>query len=290
MNRRELLRRGLLSAAGFALPAALFQSTAWSADDPFDLVIANGTLVDGTGEKRFVADLGLRAGRIAKIGKLAGVDAKQTVDATGRIVSPGFIDIHTHSDRTLLNDPKAESGVRQGATTHVVGNCGASPAPLSQPGQVAGRTLQSYGDFLDGVRESGVSINVCGLVGHNTVREAVMGMQNRQPTEVELRKMRDLVDDAMKSGAVGLSTGLVSPPGSWSKTSEIVELARVAGRRGGMYASHMRGEASTLVDSVREALTIGREGLLPVEISHHKAAGRENWGKTRQTLPMIEAA
>jgi len=157
-------------------------------------------------------------------------------------------------------------------------------------GEVAGKPLQSYGDFLQLVRDSGVSINVCGLVGHNTIREAVMGMQNRQPTEVEMRKMRDLVDEAMRSGAVGLSTGLVSPPGSWSQTAEIVELARVAGRRGGMYASHMRGEASTLIESVKEALTVGREGRLPVEISHHKAAGRENWGKTRQTLPMVEAA
>lgn len=292
MNRRELFRRSAASVVGLALPRALFlsHSTAATTAEPFDLLITGGTIVDGTGEKRFEADLGIRNGRIATIGRLAGSKAKQTLTAAGRVVAPGFIDIHTHSDRTLLNDPRAESGLRQGATTHVVGNCGASPSPLAQPGEIAGRTLHSYADFLAALRDAGVSINVCGLVGHNTIREAVMGMQNRQPTETEMRKMRDHVDEAMRAGAVGISTGLVSPPGSWSKTSEIVELARVAGRRGGMYASHMRGEASTLIDSVKEALTVGREGRLPVEISHHKAAGRENWGKTRQTLPMVEAA
>jgi len=198
--------------------------------------------------------------------------------------------MHTHSDRSLLEDGLAQSAVRQGATTHVIGNCGSSPAPVGSPVEVAGHKLSTYGDYLQALRKSGTSINVCGLVGHNSIRRAVMGTQDRQPTPVELRRMQDLVDEAMRSGAVGLSTGLVSPPGTYSKTPEIVALARVAARHRGQYSSHIRGEASTLVEAVGEAIQVGREAGLPVQISHHKAAGRENWGTTRKTLPMVEAA
>jgi N-acyl-D-amino-acid deacylase len=161
---------------------------------------------------------------------------------------------------------------------------------VGSPIRLAGHTLSSYGDFLKALQKNGTSINVCGLVGHNSVRRTVMGTQNRRPTPAELRQMEDLVDEAMRSGAVGLSTGLVSPPGIYSKTDEIVALARVAARHGGQYSSHIRGEASTLVQAVGEAIQVGREAGLPVQISHHKAAGRENWGTTRKTLPMIEAA
>jgi N-acyl-D-amino-acid deacylase len=275
-----------------ALPAAVFSSSrpVFGADEPFDILISGGTVVDGTGGKRFTADVAVRQGRIVKVGAIGKAPAARTLDAQGLIVAPGFIDMHTHSDRTLLADGLAQSGVRQGATTHVIGNCGSSPAPRNEPARAGDREYQTYGEYLSVLSDGGVSVNVCGLVGHNTIRETVMGMQNRPPTEVELRKMQEWVAEAMRSGAVGMSTGLVTPPGAWSKTAEIVELARVVGESGGIYASHMRGEARTVVDSVREAIAIGREGRLPVEISHHKAAGRENWGKTRQTLPLVEQA
>ncbi|MFN0053109.1 MAG: N-acyl-D-amino-acid deacylase family protein [Planctomycetales bacterium] len=290
-TRRRFLARTTALAAGLAIPAAI-QSPggALFAAEPWDLLLTGGTVIDGTGARRYPADVGILRGRIGKVGQLAGSPARRTLDATGRIVSPGFIDIHTHSDRMLLTDGLAQSAIRQGATTHVIGNCGSSPAPLNEPATAGGRMFHTYGEYLHALTDAGVSVNLGGLVGHNTIREAVMGMQKRPPTEVEMVKMRDWVEEAMRGGAVGLSTGLVSPPGAWSKTEELIELARVAGRHGGIYASHMRGEASTVVDSVRETLRIGREARLPAQISHHKAAGRENWGKTRQTLPLIEEA
>jgi N-acyl-D-amino-acid deacylase len=292
VSRRHFLGRAAAVAAGFALPAGVFNSArpAYAADEPFDMLITGGTVVDGTGGKRIAADVGVRNGRIVKVGTIGAAPAGRTLDAKGLFVSPGFIDIHTHSDRTLLADGLAHSAVRQGATTHVIGNCGSSPSPRSEPVKAGDREYRTYGEYLAILGDSKVSVNVCGLVGHNTVRETVMGMQNRPPTEIEMRKMQDWIAEAMRGGAVGMSTGLVTPPGAWSKTAEIVELARVAGKAGGIYASHMRGEARTVIDSVCEALAIGREAQVPVEISHHKAAGRENWGKTRQTLPLIEAA
>jgi N-acyl-D-amino-acid deacylase len=292
ISRRRFITSSFGLAAGFALPEALFRNfpAACAADDPFDLLIAGGTVVDGSGAKRFTADVGVRKGRIAKIGALGNPPAARKLDAAGLIVAPGFIDMHTHSDRTLVADGLAQSAVRQGATTHVIGNCGSSPAPRGQPAKAGDREYRTYGEYLAVLADAGTSVNVCGLVGHNTIREAVMGMQNRAPTEGEMHKMQDWVAEAMRGGAVGISSGLVSPPGAWSKTEELIELARVAGEAGGIYATHMRGEARTVVDSVREAIRIGRDGNVPVEISHHKAAGRENWGKTRETLPMIEQA
>lgn len=284
--------RSATVAAGLAIPAAVLTNSrqVFAADEPFDLLISGGTVVDGTGGKRIAADVAVRQGRIVKVGAIGEAPAVRHLDASGLIVAPGFIDMHTHSDRTLLADGLAHSAVRQGATTHVIGNCGSSPAPNNEPAKAGDREYRTYGEFLAVLGDAGTSVNVCGLVGHNTIRETVMGMQNRAPTEIEMRKMQEWVAEAMREGAVGMSTGLVSPPGAWSKTAEIVELARVTGKAGGIYATHMRGEARTVVDSVREAIGIGREARVPVEISHHKAAGRENWGKTRQTLPLIEEA
>ena len=284
-------RRGFLQVAAGGLVAASAQGGHAAQDSKrFDLVIRGGTIVDGSGRKGTRNDLGIRGDRIAVIGDLAEATAGQVIDASGKIVCPGFIDMHTHSDRSLLSDGLAQSAIRQGATTHVVGNCGSSPAPVSSPVELYGHRLSTYGDYLEALGKHGTSINVCGLVGHNTIRRAVMGSQDRKPTAGELRRMQDHVDEAMRAGAVGLSTGLVSPPGTYSETPEIVALARVAARHKGQYSSHIRGEASTLLEAVREAIQVGREAGLPVQISHHKAAGRENWGTTLKTLPLIEAA
>jgi N-acyl-D-amino-acid deacylase len=303
INRRQWLQQSC-AAVGLALPAAVLQRTilAKDAEEPFDVLIVGGTLVDGSGSPRSKGDLGIRSGRIAALGDLKGRPAKRTLDAAGRLVAPGFIDMHTHSDRTLLRDGTAQSAVRQGATTHVIGNCGSSPAPLPETSKLAKkdddtegdatgkRTYRTFGEFLQALKDTGTSINVCALVGHNRVRATVMGYDERRPTEGELARMKDLVVEAMRSGAIGLSTGLVSPPGTYSETDEIVELARAAAARGGVYASHIRGEASSLMDAVTEAILIGRRAKLPVQISHHKAAGKENWGSTRHTLRAIEEA
>jgi N-acyl-D-amino-acid deacylase len=292
VSRRRFLARTSSIAAGFALPAAFrrHEPCLFAADEPFDTLISGGTVVDGTGARRFTADIGIRNGRIEKIGELSNAAAKRRLDATGLVVAPGFIDMHTHSDRTLLEDGLAQSAVRQGVTSHVIGNCGTSPAPVNEPAAGRGRKFRTYSEYLQALAESGVSVNIGGLVGHNAIREAVMGMQNRAPTESEMKKMQDWADEAMRGGAVGMSTGLVTPPGTWATTEEIIALASVIGRRGGVYASHMRGEARTMLASVREAIRIGREAKLPAQISHHKAAGRENWGQTRESLPLIEQA
>ena len=285
-QRRDFLQK---TAGGFAI-AATHPLTALASNPSFDLVIRGGTLVDGTGTPGVRHDLGIKGARIAAIGNLSEVTARRVINATNRIVCPGFIDMHTHSDSTLLQDGLAKSAVRQGATTHVVGNCGSSPTPVGAPVETHGHRITTYGDYLQALKQSGTTINICGLVGHNSIRRAVMGDQNRKPTPTEMRRMQDHVDEAMRSGAVGMSTGLVSPPGTYSETPEIVALARVVARHRGLYASHIRGEASTLVTAVREAIQVGDEAGLPVQISHHKAAGRGNWGTTLKTLPLIEAA
>ena len=285
-QRRDFLQK---TAGGFAI-AATHPLTALASNPSFDLVIRGGTLFDGTGTPGVRHDLGIKGARIAAIGNLSEATARRVINATNRIVCPGFIDMHTHSDSTLLQDGLAKSAVRQGATTHVVGNCGSSPTPVGAPVETHGHRITTYGDYLQALKQSGTTINICGLVGHNSIRRAVMGDQNRKPTPTEMRRMQDHVDEAMRSGAVGMSTGLVSPPGTYSETPEIVALARVVARHRGLYASHIRGEASTLVTAVREAIQVGDEAGLPVQISHHKAAGRDNWGTTLRTLPLIEAA
>ena len=296
VSRRRFLKETAQTTVGMALPARFFDgpSLAFAADEPLDepldLAIVGGTLIDGTGVARRVADLGIRAGRIVAMGTLANRPAERRLEAVGRVVSPGFIDIHTHSDTTLLRDGLAQSGVRQGVTTHVIGNCGDSPAPLDRPPADDHQSFRTYGEFLAALLEPGLSVNVCGLVGHNRIRRTVMGMERRRPSESELVRMCDHVEEAMRSGAVGMSTGLVTPPGAYSETAEIVELARVMARHRGLYASHIRGEAGTLAESVEEAIEIGRRAGVPIEISHHKAAGKQNWGKTRLTLPMLEQA
>lgn len=292
MNPFFLSRRHWLRSCGALMTtAALRRSAAWAndtaADGEFDLLIHGGRVLDGTGAPARSADVGVRGDRIAAVGDLKNARARLQLDAAGLCVAPGFIDMHSHSDRSLLAEGLAQSAIRQGVTTHVTGNCGSSPAPHR-----AGSTgdFVEFHEYVAALRKEKTSINVCPLVGHNSVRTAAMGQENRRPTPVELEAMRDLVAAAMRAGAVGMSTGLVSPPGTYSETPEIIALAKVVASHGGIYASHIRGEAGTLVAAVEEALQIGREAGVRVQISHHKAAGKENWGKTRHTLAMIDEA
>jgi len=271
----------------------------------YDVIIRNARVLDGAGNPWFKSDLGIQAGKIAKVGKLSAQQADRTIDAHELCVSPGFIDVHSHSDVTIPFNPLVESAVRQGITTLVVGSCGISVAPVNKknesllqrylsPFLPSGQQLKmewsSFSEYLKWQENKGCAVNISGLVGHGTVRIAAMGFDERKPTREELEHMKKLVAEAMKSGAFGLSTGLIYPPGIFSDTAELVELSRVAAEYSGVYFSHIRGEGATLLDAVREAIAIGERAGISVQVSHHKAAGKANWGKTVETLKMMEAA
>ncbi|MDB5242598.1 MAG: aminoacylase [Spirosoma sp.] len=243
---------------------------------PYDLVIKNGRVIDGTGNPWVYADVAVRNGRIIQIGTVNSADAKRIIDATGLVVAPGFIDVHTHVESSLEAQPGAPNFVHDGVTTIITGNCGSSRINL--------RT------YLDTLRIKGVSVNVGSLIGHNTVRVKVMKMVFREPTAREQADMETLVEQAMKDGAVGLSTGLIYTPGTYAKTTEIVHLAKVASRYGGLYASHIRTEGQNVKTAIEEAIQISREARIPVEISHFKVASKPLWGKSPETIEMVEAA
>ena len=279
-----------------------------------DVLIRGGKVIDGTGAPWFRADVAVQDGKIAAVerrpltvhlvGQPEGAAATTVLDATGCFVTPGFVDPHTHSDLPLLVNPPAESQVRQGVTTVVIGNCGSAPAPIGPlngaflnrrigeraAGQGLRRDWRTFGEYFDRLRRQGVAVNVAPLAGHATLRGEVMGMERRPPTADELAAMCRLLDEALDDGVFGVSTGLIYPPSSYADTDEIVALAEVAARRGGLYFSHIRGEGDTLLDAVDEAIEIGRRAALPVQIAHHKAARPPNWGKTVQTLEMMQAA
>ena len=267
----------------------------------FDVVIRGGRVLDGTGAPWRIADLGIRRGKVARIGRLGRAKASRQIDASSMYVAPGFIDIHTHSDIGILVESTAECAIRQGVTTHVIGNCGDSPAPIGEAyrefavrrfeyyAEAKEWTWSTYGEYLDFMERHGVGINIAGLVGHGSVRLAVMGFEERLPTRDELRVMKAHVEEAMRAGAFGMSTGLVYPPGCFADTDEIVEIARIVARHGGFYASHIRGERETIVDAVRECIEIGELAGCPVQISHNnpKYGGL---GKSDEIQALWEAA
>jgi N-acyl-D-amino-acid deacylase len=268
---------------------------AWS------LLIRNGTVVDGSGAPGVAADVAVEGDRIAALGPGLRGEAGRTIDAKGLMVSPGFIDIHSHSDLVLDTCPSAESKVRQGVTTEVVGNCGFSPGPVALGheqtvsdwmGGIGNRpriTWHSFGEYLDHVRDLGPSVNVVHFVGHGALRLATVGGENRPATPDEMRAMERLLAEALDAGAFGYSTGLVYAPSVFASTEELITLARIMAGRG-LYFSHVRGEAGTLEAAYTEALRIAEEGGVPVQIAHVKAAGRENWGKMQGALRMIADA
>jgi N-acyl-D-amino-acid deacylase len=243
---------------------------------PYDLVIKNGRVVDGTGNPWIHADVAVQNGRIVRIGTIPSTDAKRIIDASGLIVAPGFIDVHTHVEGSLEAQPGAPNFVYDGVTTMITGNCGGSSTNL--------RT------YFDTLRMQGISVNVGSLIGHNTVRMKVMKMAFREPTAREQVDMETLVEQAMKDGAVGLSTGLIYTPGTYARTPEVVNLAKMASRYGGVYASHIRNEGQNVKQAVEEAIQISREAHIPVEISHFKVASKPLWGNSTETVAMVEAA
>ena len=241
-----------------------------------DLLIINGRILDGTGNSWYYGGIAIKDGKILKVGNVRGITAARTIDAGNRLITPGFIDVHTHIEGDEFKNPTADNFIFDGVTTVVTGNCGASNV-----------NIRRYLERIDSLHPS---VNVASLVGHNDIRKAVMGTANRAPSESELQKMEGLVDEAMRGGAVGLSTGLIYIPGTYAETEEVVRLAKVAARHGGIYASHMRDEGDSVTQAIEEAIHIGRSAGMPVEISHFKLSGQQNWGRSRETLELIRKA
>jgi N-acyl-D-amino-acid deacylase len=273
------MRRCSSRSAAVPLVCALFLASCAAAPDagPWDLVIAGGSVIDGTGAAAYRADVAVHEGRIVRISRepLPTAQAGRVIDATALTVAPGFIDLHAHLD-PLLRLPDAESHVRQGVTTALGNPDGGGDWPL--------------GEYLDSAAALGTGMNVAFLIGHNTIRRHVMGTDNRAPTVAELERMRTMVAQAMDEGAYGLSTGLRYTPGAYSDVDEVVALAEVAARRGGIYTSHLRDEGMELLSGVAEALEIGRRANIPVVLTHHKVVGAPMWGASVTTLAMIDSA
>ena len=259
-----------------------------------DTVIRNATIIDGTGAERFTGDVRIEDGHISEVGSSSGAAAVE-VDATGLVLAPGFVDVHTHDDGALLQHPDMAFKISQGCTSVVVGNCGFSAIP-AVPGEntldLSG--VQANWSDLDGYRQnvenSGPALNAMMLVGHNTIRSLEMGNERRAPNDQELERMQQHVELAMEQGACGFSTGLVYRPGRWSDTDEVLELAKIVAPFDGIYATHMRNENDQLLEAVDEALEIGMKAGVAVQISHHKAAGKRNWGKVEESLAKVDAA
>jgi N-acyl-D-amino-acid deacylase len=265
-----------------------------------DLLIRGGTVIDGTGGPGRRADVAIRSGRIAAIGLELAEDGARVIDADGRVVSPGFIDIHSHSDEAMFVNDALESALHMGVTLVVCGNCGGSSAPVSGLAEAeldrelsrlnVQRTWSSFGEYADAVDEVRPAINVCSFVGHGTLRSCVMGADDRPPTKDELARMRSLLAKSMDEGAIGLASGLIYPPSAFGTTDELAALCEVVRDKGGLYASHIRNESTKLLDAIEENIEIGRRSGVRVELSHHKASGQKNWGKVKDSTALIEQA
>ncbi len=277
----------------------LISIVAFSCTSDYDIVILNGTVVDGSGSVGYRADIGVKADLISFIGELEEKDGKDVIDATDLVVSPGFIDMMGQSEYRLLIDGRAQSKVHQGITTEVTGE-GGSIAPLAGPAlrsfrertredslEVDWTTLNGYFERL---KRQGISINLATFVGAEQVRVCVIGFEDRPPTDEELKRMQALVATAMEEGALGLSSALVYPPGFFASTDELIVLAKTASEHGGIYATHMRSESNGIFDSLNETIRIGREANIPVEIFHLKAAGKNNWSRLDDVFKLIEDA
>jgi N-acyl-D-amino-acid deacylase len=271
----------------------------------YDLLIKNGRVIDGAGNPWYWGDVAVEGDRVVAIGKLQEAKAEREIDVKGLTVVPGFVDAHSHSDFNTLVYREMESTVMQGITTVVAGQCGSTAAPVNPDrrevfendanaqlpkGVNIKVTWSTFDEYLREEEKAGLGVNVAHMVGHGAIREAGMGPEARAPTAKELRRMKELTTEAMKAGAYGISSGLIYPPGIFAKTKELIEVSKIAAEYGGIYDTHIRGEGRALLKSVREAITIGEKAGIAVQISHHKAANKAVWGKSRTTLRLIEKA
>jgi dihydroorotase/N-acyl-D-amino-acid deacylase len=290
-------RQPFLNIVGPALCWAFLLVPA-QGQQPFDVVITHGHIIDGTGSPWYSGDVGIRDGHIAAIGDLTGAPAKRTIDAEGKVVAPGFIDMLGQSELTILVDPRLPSKTTQGITTEITGE-GDSVAPVNDAMLVADQATyehfhitpdwHTFRQYFARIEKQGMGINLASYVGATSVRRMVLGDADVQPTPVQLDQMKALVDQAMRDGAVGLSTALQYAPAPYAKTDELIALAAEAGTYGGIYATHMRSEGDAVLQSIDEAARIGREAHIPVEIWHLKAAGKSNWGKMPQIVAKIDS-
>ncbi len=268
----------------------------------FDLLIKNAKIVDGTCAPWYVADVAVKDGKIAKIGRISEGEAEKTVDAKRNVLAPGFIDIHSHSDFDILKYPLNESRVLQGVTTELGGDCGLSPMPVNPEKLDLLRRYTGLSEdiavdwadtagFLDRIEKNGTSVNFAMMVGHGSIRLAAMGFDDRAPSAAEMEEMRRLMAQSMEQGAFGFSTGLIYPPGCFAENDEIIELAKVVAPYGGFYESHMRWEGDNVIRSVEDTIEVGVQAGLPVQIAHHKVTGRKNWKyKAHATVALIARA
>jgi N-acyl-D-aspartate/D-glutamate deacylase len=291
----KIIRAVLLSTLTVSLSCLYLQSQV----TVFDIVITNGHIIDGTGSPWYSGDVGIRDGKIAAIGNLSSIARKRTIDAGGKIVAPGFIDMLGQSEMTILVDPRLPSKIYQGITSEITGE-GSSIAPLSDAIIESDRKSfdyykitpdwRSFRQYFDRLEKQRIGINLGSYVGATQVRRMVLGDEDKQPTTQELEQMKELVRQAMKDGAVGVSTSLEYAPAPYAKTDELIALAAEAGKSGGIYATHMRNESNSVLEAIDEALRIGREGHIPVEIWHLKVAGKDNWGRMPEVVAKISSA
>ncbi len=270
MNRRNLILTLTLTLITIVLHLQC------ESNAKYDVAILNTTVISGDGNPWFRADLGIKNEKISYIGSLKHISAKKIIDANGLIVCPGFIDIHTHTDRGIDEIPTADNYLLQGVTTVLGGNCGSHPYPLK--------------NLFKRIRKNGIAINFCSLIGHNTIRRKVMGLRRENPTPEQMKEMKELIDQEMRIGAFGFSTGLAYMPGTYSKTDELIELAGVAAKYGGFYASHIRNQGTKITEAIEEAIRIGEANRMRVEISHVKLASDAVWGKIKMITDPIEMA
>ncbi len=284
----------------FSSVIALLVLAACAPQEPkFDLLIRNGRVVDGTGAPAVIASVAVKGDRVVAVGPLPDATARETIDASGLVVTPGFINMLSWADEPLLVDPRSQSDIRQGVTLEVFGE-GWSMGPLNERMKAQQLVAQgdlkfaidwtTLGEYLQGLERRGISPNVASFVGATTVRIHEIGYEDREPTPAELERMKELVRQAMREGALGVGSSLIYAPAFYAKTPELVELVRAAGESGGMYISHMRSEGSRLLEAIDELIQIAREAKVPAEIYHFKAAGRENWAKTDEAIARVEAA
>ena len=301
--KKQISRREFIKSSA---KAGLFMSFAGSGllksgtNEIYDLVIKNGTLVDGISNEPYKGDIGIIGEHIKQIGNLQNATGKTVIDATNRVVSPGFIDIHTHTDIEILINRKAESKIRQGVTTELGGNCGSSPFPMKYPLSDYEKRLAEEANisidwtdlkgFHQAIESKGTAVNHATLIGQGTVRDFVMGDDQREPTAEEMDQMKKLVAEAMEQGAFGLSTGLEYTPSGFAETQELIELCKIVANYGGFYATHIRSEDNAVLEAVGEAIHIAETAGLPLQIAHFKAVGKTNWWKLPKMIDLVERA